>query len=418
MLFPDPQKRLEKMIRRWTERDVMEGLETRRGIHLTGARQSGKTTLAESLVIPGAKHYTLDDDTARAAAFSDPMGFVERQSGQTLVIDEVQKAPPLLNAIKQRLDHDNSRGQYLLTGSSNLRFSKAIKDSLAGRLGTVRLRTLALGEILGGEPAFLPGAFDGKFDMKGRTPLSKRDVLRLAFEGGYPEPREFPVKARIKWYASYLDDLLEKDIRDITEIRKVEVLRQMAFWLAAHSARFFSMEELGAKAGVMKPTAESYLAALRALYLFDQVPAWSKSDYDRLGKRPKWMASDSGLVANLLRWNEEDTYLDPQRSGPLVETWVYQQLATQIDLLGGYEISHYRDSDKREIDFLVERDDGAILGIEVKAGQALSEGDFRHLRWFSEKLACGSFTGIVLYTGSDLLKFGDRFFAVPMACLG
>ena len=130
------------------------------------------------------------------------------------------------------------------------------------------------------------------------------------------------------------------------------------------------------------------------------------------------MASDSGLIANLLRWNEEDTYLDPRRSGPLVETWAYQQLATQIDLLGGYEISHYRDSDKREIDFLVERDAGAILGIEVKAGQALAEGDFRHLRWFSEKLARSSFTGIVLYTGTDLLKFGDRFFAVPMACLG
>ncbi len=406
------------MIRRWTEREVMEGLETRRGIHLTGARQAGKTTLAEVLPIPLAKHYTLDDDAARAAAFSDPFGFVERQAGQTLVIDEVQKAPPLLNAIKQRLDHDNSRGQYLLTGSSNLRFSKAIKDSLAGRLGSVRLRTLALGEIRGGKPAFFSQAFKGVFHSVGKAPLSKRDVIRLAFEGGYPEPREFGPKARQKWYANYLDDLLEKDIRDITEIRKVEVLRQMALWLAAHSARFFSLEELGARAGVMKPTAENYLAALRALYLFDQVPAWSKSDYDRLGKRPKWMAADAGLVANLLRWNEEGVYLDPQRSGPLVETWVYQQLATQVDFLGGYEISHYRDSDKREIDFLVERDDGAILGIEVKSGGALVEGDFRHLKWFSEKLARSAFTGIVLYTGSDILKFGNRFFAVPMSCLG
>ena len=404
------------MIERWMKRPLAELMGARRGVNLTGVRQSGKTTLAGAMEFAAVRRYTLDDRIVRQAAERDPSGFVKRTAGETLVIDEVQKVPDLLDAVKIAVDGDASKGQFLLTGSSNIRFAKAVRDSLAGRLGRVRLRTLSLGEINGRPPSFLDCAF-GR-DFRSEYPaMDKRDVIHAGFAGGYPEPLEFPIRLRRDWFRTYLDDILQKDVQDVTEIRKLEVLRQIAAWLLARTAQFFAVEELAAKTGVAKVTAESYLDVLRALYLFDKVPAWAKSDYELVGKRPKWIATDAGLVANVLGWNEEDVYLDATRDGKLVETWVYQQLAALADADGGCAISHYRDGKKREIDFLVEKDDGALLGIEVKAG-AVSRGDFGHLSWFARHLAPASFTGIVLYSGKDTLSFGDGLYAVPLSALG
>lgn len=404
------------MIDRWMMKDLASAMSVRRGVNLTGARQVGKSTLAKMLEMDNARHYTFDDKFIRQAAESDPYGFVRHAPGQSLVIDEAQKVPDVLDAIKIVLDEDNAPGQYLLTGSSNIRFARKVKESLAGRLRTIRLRSLSLGEMRGNGPGFLDAAFARSFEA--RYPgLDKRAVLRLAFQGGYPEPREFDVRDRRDWYRDYLSDVLTKDVSDITEIRKLSVLKEMARWLLVRSAQFFTLEELSARMQVAKETAETYLMALEALYLFDCVPAWTKSDYDLMLKRPKWFAADAGLVANVLEWDEESVYLDSQRNGRLVETWVYQQLAAVAEASGGYAISQYRDTKKREIDFLVERTDGAVLGIEVKAGIA-SADDFRHLKWFGANLARGPFTGIVLYSGDDVLRFGEGYFAVPLSALG
>lgn len=404
------------MIERWMLKDVASAMTVRRGVNLTGARQVGKSTLTEMLNLPQAKRFTFDDKFVRAAAQSDPYGFVKHGEGQCLVIDEVQKVADVLDGIKMVLDHNNTPGQYLLTGSSNIRFANQVKDSLAGRLRTIRLRSLALGEILGNKPTFLDRAFARDFPSD-CPDLDKRSVLHLAFQGGYPESREYDPTERRNWYRDYLTDILTKDVSDITEIRKLSVLKNMAMWLLVRSAQFFTMDELASRIQVAKETADNYLKALEALYLFDSVPAWSKSDYDLMLKRPKWFATDSGLMANVLDWDEESVYLDEQRNGHFVETWVYQQLSSIASASGGYAISQYRDTKKREIDFIVERSDGALLGIEVKAGAA-SLSDFKHLKWFAANLARGDFTGIVLYSGRDVLRFGEGFYAVPLSALG
>ena len=404
------------MITRWQEKQVVERLKYRRVVNLTGARQCGKTTLAGMVALPSSRRFTLDDEKTRNAALDDPMGFVAHAEGETLVLDEIQKAPELLNAIKIQVDRDNSRGQYLLTGSSNLRFVKSVSDSLAGRMGWVRLRALALGEIMGGRGDFLQRAFNRDF-ADASHPLGKRDIIHLATQGGYPEVLEMEAKERRLWFAEYLNDLLMKDIRDVTEIRKLDVLGKIAQWLLAYSSKFFEAKELAAKVGVSKDTLDSYIATLKTVYLFDEVKPWAKSDYAKIGKRSKFYASDSGLVANLPGWTEDAVYMDDDMSGKLVETWVYQNLASLIDLDLDYEISQYRDSNKREIDFLVERPDGAMLGIEVKSGSSFSPSDFKHLKWFAANLAKKPFTGIVLYAGEHVLRFGEGFYAVPLASL-
>ena len=403
------------MVKRWLENRLHELMLVRRGVNLTGARQVGKSTLAGLIDLPRVRRYTLDDKEIRRSAADDPRGFVYHEKGESLIIDEIQKVPDLLDSIKIVVDNNNTPGQYLLTGSSNLRFAKNVKDSLAGRLGWLRLRTLSLGEIRGQGPTFLEVAFNRAF-CSSYDEITKRDAIHEAFVGGYPEPRSYSIRDRRDWYATYLNDVLTKDIQDITEIRKVEILKTTAEWLLAHSAQFITIDELSAKAGLSKETAQNYMKALCALYLFDRVPAFSKTDYDMIGKRPKWVATDAALMANTLGWNEEEVYLNENRNGKFVETWVYQQLSAIADASGDYEITHYRDGRKREIDFIVQRDDGALLGIEVKAGSA-SSSDFKHLKWFAQNIAKGPFTGIVLHSGKDVLRFGEGFYSVPFGAL-
>lgn len=403
------------MIKRWQTARLEAMMRLRRGVNLTGARQTGKSTLATVVELPQARRYTFDDKAVRAVAESDPHGFVRHRPGESLVIDEAQKVPDILDAIKMVVDADNSSGQYLLTGSSNLRFAKAVRDSLAGRLGRIRLRTLAQGEIAGRGPGFLETAFARGF-RDSYPELDKRGVIHLAFLGGYPEPLGYPQADRSRWMRDYLGDLLEKDVRDVTEIRKLPVLRATARWLLAHTAQFVTIDELAARTAVSKATARNYTEALKALYLFDELPAWSRGDYPLLGRRGKWLATDTALVAGVLGWDEEQVYMDPNRGGKLAETWVYQQIAAEADAADGIVLSHYRDGRGHEIDFMVERPDGAVLGIEVKAGQ-VSPGDFRHLKWFATNTSGIPFTGIVLHSGNQTLRFGEGFWAVPFGAL-
>lgn len=404
------------MIQRWISKRVEETLRFRRGVNLTGARQVGKTTLCEMLNLPNARHFSLDNEMTRNAAIADPKSFVAHAAGEILLIDEIQKVGVLLNAIKEVVDHDNARGQYLVTGSANLRFAKSVSDSLAGRLAHIRLRSLALGELTSSSPDFLESSFAQEWKSPCNT-LNKRDVIHLAFQGGYPESRDLPEWSRRDWYRDYLEDLIKKDIRDVTQVRKLKVLKDAATELLAYTGQFFPVEDLAQKCGIAKVTMDAYLDALEAMYVFDRVPAWHKSDYDRIGRRSKWYAADSGLVANLLRWREEDVYLDGNKNGKLVETWVYHELSAQASVSGEYEITQYRDRENREIDFVVENGVGETLGIEVKAGSVGVE-DFRHLKWFGSNLVKGRFVGVVLYAGDQILSFGNNFHAVPLACLG
>lgn len=404
------------MIARWQEKNLVSAVCARRAVHLTGARQCGKSTLAGAVRLDTYRRYTFDDDGTRSTAEGDPHGFVVRQGGETLVIDEVQKVPAILNAIKMQVDSSNEKGQYLLTGSSNLRFAKAIRDSLAGRMRTIRLRTLAQGEIRGGAGDFVQKALRREFpDRVGG--FSKREVIDFAFRGGYPEALELDAAERRYWFEDYLNDLLMKDVKDVTEIRKLQALRDISDWLMAYSSKFFEIKDLAAHCGVKQDTAKAYVDALKAIYLFDAVEPWAKSDYAKLGKRPKCFASDPSLMANVLGWNAEEVYFDDDKSGKLVETWVYHELASLADRAPGMKIRQYRDSDKREIDFLVENAAGETLGIEVKSGSAIGVSDFKNLKWFARTLSKGAFTGIVLYSGDRTLPFGDGFYAVPLGAL-
>ena len=402
-------------IPRWAARAVEHALSVRRIVYIAGARQCGKTTLLDQVSSPGADRRTLDDDAIRRAAASSPKEFVARTGPGPMLIDEVQKVPDLFPAMKMQVDRDRTPGQYLITGSSNLKANPNVHESLAGRMGTVRLRTLVQGEVLGLHPTFLQGAFERTF----RKPVEGFDrphLVELAFRGGYPEAMALPEAERPRWHRDYLETLLRRDVRDLLEIRNLPALRRMATGLASYSSKFLNKSEFAAACETSRPTVDTYVAALEALYLFDQVPPWTPGDYDRAIRSPKWYAADPGTMTALLHWDRRTIAADSDRLGKLMETFVYHELAAQADLAGDCTLYHYRDHDKREIDFLVEDGEGRMLGIEVKAGSAVRSDDFEHLDWFRERFR-PDMVPIVLNTGMEPLSFGRGRYAVPIACL-
>ncbi len=409
---------MTKIYTRWQKKIIEEALTTRRVILLSGARQCGKTTLAKQLATAETIYRTLDDLAIRQIAESDPHGFVQHAS-QMLIIDEVQRVPSLLSAIKKTVDEDTRPGQYLLTGSANIQSLPSVQESLAGRIRKVRLRCLAQGELLGVEPSFLANAFNQTFSKKLKSTYDRKSILELAFRGGFPEIIKLKANERQRWHKDYIAALLERDLKDVAKITQHRAMHDLVNILAAWSGKFMDISAIGAGLSIRRPTIESYVNALEALYLVERVHPWVNTDYERVGKQSKIYMTDCGLMTAILRWHMPQVELDPDRSGKLIETFIFNELAALTDVgAGTYDLFHYRDREQREIDFLIERDDHALLGIEVKAGSTISTADFKHLKWFKDNIAKKRvFVGVVLYSGEYVGSMGENLWAVPYGAL-
>jgi len=405
-------------ITRFQEKNIKLGLKLRRIVILSGARQTGKTTLMRQIAGKTMDYRSLDDVDFLTIATEDPKGFVKNSQAKTMAIDEIQKAPKLIPEIKMLVDKNNRNGQFLLTGSANLQTLPSVTESLAGRVKNIRLRPLIMSEISSSKPLFLEKAFNKNFPLKIEG-FGKSEILEIAFRGGYPEAvRLKKITEQREWYKDYLKTLLEHDLRDIANIRRQNALKELLGILASWSAKYIDVSAIGSSLSLNKHTLESYINALVSLYLFEHVSPWLKTDYDRVGRRTKLYATDTGLMASILGWNIKEVLQNHDRSGKLVETFIFQEIAAHVDLEGS-SLYQYRDRENREIDFIVEREDGALLGIEVKAGHNVSREDFKHLEWFSKNILKGknNFLGIVLYSGDRTIHFSENMLAVPTAAL-
>ncbi len=408
---------MSRLYRRWQRRTIEQALLTRRVALLVGARQCGKTTLAKELVREDVAYRTLDDLSARQIAETDPHGFV-KHAGKTLIIDEVQRAPALLSAIKMKVDEDTRAGQYLLTGSADIQSSPGARESLAGRIRKIRLRPLARGEILGASPDFLDRAFKRDFGQPSRA-YDRDALLDISFAGGFPEAILLTGTERREWHRDYMDAIIERDLRELGRIRRREAMRDLVWSLAAWSGKFMDVSAIGSGLSITRPTVETYINSLEALHVVERLRPWKRTDYARVGRRSKLFMTDSGLMSSILGWNRDQVHMDADRSGKLIETFMFNEIAAQTDACAGkYGLFHYRDRGKREIDFLIEREDGALLGIEIKAGSAIGTNDFRNLRWFGDNIANDrQFTGIVLYSGEIAGSMGRGLWAVPFGTI-
>ncbi len=385
---------------------------------LNGARQTGKTTLARNYANTASIPYvTLDDATQLAAARSDAQGFLSAL-GPRAVIDEVQKEPELFPAIKISVDSDRRPGRYLLTGSANVLLLPQISESLAGRMEILTLWPLSQGELNGIRERFLEAVFSEelpRFQVRKPVGLLKDNVL----EGAFPEVvQRSNEKRREAWFTSYITALLQRDVRDLSNIDGLTDMPRLMSLLAARSGNLLNMSELSRSSGIPNSTLKRYLSLLQATFLFQPLPAWSSNLGKRLIKSPKIHLIDSGLAAHLAGVTQESLQRMPVLLGHLFENFIVNELRKQIGWSNRrVNMYHFRTTAGREVDILLEDAAGRLVGLEVKASATVVPKDFSGFDALSEGVGQQFVRGIILYTGDQPVSFGKNYLALPVSAL-
>ena len=404
------------MYPRFVERRIREALEDTRTVLVCGPRQSGKTTLAQQIAGDTIPFITLDDATTFEAASSDPVGFV--RGIDRAVIDEVQRAPGLILAIKATVDADPRPGRFLLTGSADLMTLPRVADSLAGRMGIVRLLPLAQAELRGTAPDFLDKAFAGE-PPTFQTPIVGHSLVETVLAGGYPEAlTRSGWRRRRDWHLDYIEAIVQRDVRDIAHIEQLGSMPRLLRVLAEHSGQLVNYSGFGAPLGMNHVTTRKYVGVLENLFLVHALPPWYTNTLKRVTKSPKLHFLDAGLLAALKRLTPERLRLDRTPFGPVLETFVLGELLKQASWADDrYAFSHFRDKERNEVDIVIEDGLGRIVGVEVKASATVSKGDFAGLRRLATATGDSFALGLVLYDHEHAVPFGERMAAVPVSTL-
>ncbi|HEV7495834.1 ATP-binding protein [Baekduia sp.] len=398
---------------------LLEALTESRAVALLGARQVGKSTLVADLATSDhpARFISLDDEATANAARADPTGFIAEISGP-VVIDEIQRAPGLLLAIKQRLDSDQSRGQFLLTGSANVLTLPTVSDALPGRVEYLNLWPLSQGELHDHHETFIDELFGGHFPQVSGAPVGRSALASMLTTGGYPELQGRSARGRSRFFVSYVASIIGRDLDDIANVRNVENVERLLFMIAARSGGLASFHGMATDLGIDTNTVRAHTKILEDLFLIRRLRPWHANLGSRQIKSPKLYIVDSGLLTYLIGANERRITDDGDITGPLLESFTAMELLRQADWAQEpVQLFHYRDQQQREVDVILERHSGEIVGIEVKASATPAARDFAGLRHLRDKLGTRFKAGVVLHTGADTLPFGDRLAAVPISGL-
>lgn len=399
---------------------VSAALQDTRVVVINEARQVGKSTLARLVAAdhPRADLRFLDDAGTRSAAAADPAAFVRHEG--LMVIDEVQRVPDLMLAIKHAVDSDPRPGQFLLTGSARLLALHSIPDLLPGRSETIELWPLSQGELHGVQDRFIDTIFTHGADLAvPSSSLLRSDYVDRALTGGYPEAvRRRDSGRRARFFESYVSDMINRDVRQVTEIERPADMRRLLNVLAAQMATLPVPGTLAGSLNLPASTLKRYLDLLELLFLVRRIPAWSSNLTTRAVAAPKLIVLDSGLAGHLAGLTGRRTAHPAAPIGPLVENFVLAELARQLAwATERVTLHHYRDRDGYEVDAVLEHPSGDIVAVEVKAAETVRSEDFRGIRRLARRLGDRLIAGIVLYTGRQPLPFGERLRALPLSTL-
>ncbi|RVT74253.1 ATP-binding protein [Agrobacterium sp. CNPSo 2736] len=396
---------------------VETSLSDTRVVLIAGPRQAGKTTLARQFEGPDRAYLTLDDAGTLQAARADPVGFI--RGVHRVVIDEVQRAPELMLAIKESVDRDETPGRFLLTGSANLTAIPSIADSLAGRMAVIPLLPLAQAEIQSAPGRLLDRLFAGEAPVVETAAAIGTDLIDIVLRGGYPEAIRRPTPGRrTAWLEDYVALILDRDVRDIANIDQLDRMPRLLNILAEHAGQLVNHSSFGSSLGLSSVTTQKYVAILERLFLIKTLPPWSNNRLSRLIKTPKLHFIDTGLLASMREDEAERLRQDRLRFGALLESFVVSEL---MKLASWSErrvsFSHYRTKDQDEVDVVIEDRRGRIIGIEVKASATVRAQDFRGLRQLQEAVGDRFVRGLVLHDHDRVTPFGEKLQAAPMSVL-
>ncbi len=405
----------QSLIPRFARPRLLETLTDTPVVLVHGPRQCGKTTLA--LTLKGYDYITFDDTVQLAAARADPVGFVA-DLPQQVVLDEIQHAPELFSALKIAVDRDRRAGRFVLTGSANVLLAPRLSDSLAGRMELLRLHPLAQCELIGVESRFIETLFSAGFKAKAHGRLGGELAERIV-AGGYPAAlARKTVRRRREWYRAYLETLVQRDVRELTHIRSLEVLPRLLQLAAGQTAHLLNVSSLASPFQLSRPTIRDYVTLLERVFLIDPLPPWHSNRLRRLVKTPKLHLGDTGLASALLGVDAGSLAKDRALLGQLLETFVLQELRRQASWQeAAITFHHFRDKDGYEVDMVLERDGHVLAGVEVKAAATVTERDFRGLRKLEQAAGHRFACGVVLYDGENSVRFANNLFAVPVKAL-
>lgn len=391
---------------------------------LEGPRAVGKSTLMNAL----ARHFRsavidLDDLATRDAARADPMRFV---SGEAPVfIDEFQHVPELLDAIKAELNRDDRPGRFVLTGSTRYATLPLLAQSLTGRAHRMSVLPLSEGERDGTEEDFVelllsdPSALISEPEAS----ASREEYVERALVGGFPPAlRRARVSDRARWFDDYVDLVVERDVLELTRVRQRRQLPLLLRQLASQTGQVLNIAKAASTVGLEKSTAESYVKLLEAVFLIERLPAWGTTLGSRVAAAPKVHVLDSGVAGRLLRLTDAKLAAASATAlselGHLLETFVLGEVCKQLGWLGAPVLrGHWRTHDGAEVDIVLEREDGGIAAIEVKASARVREGDLRSILNLRRRIG-GSFVGgVALYTGTQSYRHESGVYVVPIARL-
>lgn len=391
-----------------------------------GARQVGKSTLAKMLVKDRqAVFHSLDNPAILDHVRADPQTALRHPPDTTVVIDEAQLMPELANYIKLIVDEDNRRGQFLLTGSSDLMHSRGNNESLAGRAVTLTLHGFSQGEwqYQGSKP---PEDFISLIVTEGLGTFStftssytRESTLQAMSQGAFPEAMTLPARVHEGWMASYVDRLLNRDIQVFGRTISQDRIHQVLRLLAANQSGELVYARIGQLSGIPERSVASYVTMLERVHALTTLRPWRNNLAKREVGRKKACLEDTSLalyLANILP--SSLATIDTPVLGSFVEGWVIQELIKQQGWASSrFQLFHYRERNGKEIDAIVELGDGTIIAIEVKASSTRKSEHFNSLRWLQDQLGDRFRAGIVLSLAPDSFNINDRIWGLPISAL-
>jgi predicted AAA+ superfamily ATPase len=379
---------------------------------LSGLRQTGKSTLLqqEAGLARGRAYHTLDDFATLAAARADPEALLEGAA----IIDEVQRCPELLLALKRSVDAKRQAGRFILSGSANLALIGQVSETLAGRALYCTLHPMTRREIQGAieKPPFVIEFMRSlRLPRGAREPVSEREVLA----GGLP-PACLDNADPAEWFRGYVQTYVERDVRQLSQITDLVAFRVLAQLAALRTGQVLVISALARDAKLTTGTAGRYLALLEASFLIRRLPPFLKNRSSRLIKSPKLYVVDSGLAAHLAGVTEIATGTDDLMRGALFETYVAQNIAALLEAhQPDAQLTYWHEQGRHEVDFVIESGRN-VVALEVKVATRWSAADLAGLRAFVDRTpACVA--AVLAYNGREPVKLDGKLWAIPLGHL-
>jgi uncharacterized protein len=400
------------------EPKLEEAFSTSPAVLLTGARQTGKTTLVEDYAKDKRYYYiTFDDLSTMSAAQRDPKGFIEGLP-KPVIIDEVQRVPSVFLPIKRDIDLHRLPGRYILTGSANPLLINKVGESLAGRLETLILFPLSQGELVGQKDDFISVVFSKQTLPLPTQIISKEELYRRITIGGYPVVQSLNEPRRQAWFRNYVNDILLKDVQTLAKIEALSELPTLLKMVAFRAGHMINETDFSRVLGLSAATVHRYLILLETFYMISFCKPWRANKEKRLVKTPRPYVIDTGIAAYLQELSVEKMLSEPVFTGHLLENFVWGELTKQLTWSAiQIGIYHFRTSRGVEVDIVLENAMGYVVGIEIKNSDTVRPSDFKGLEYLQELLGNKFIRGIILYTGNQYIPFGSKMVALPFSVL-